>query len=103
MRNMADGLGDALSRFNKSEGPGEVDDATEGADKGKGSKSTTGGHHYTVHVHKDGTHHLMAHNGGQLVHHSEHASMEEAAEAMKEHATGGKGHTGGADRMGKNE
>jgi hypothetical protein len=93
---MSDGLGDALARFNSSQGPGEVDDKTEGADTGKGSKSATKGHHYAVHVHKDGTHHLTVHHGGQLVHHSEHEDMEGAAHAMMSHA-GGKAHEGGTE------
>jgi hypothetical protein len=95
---MADGLGEALSRFNsnRSSGPGEVDDKTLGADKGKGKKSVTGGHHYEVHVHKGGTHHLLAHKGGQLMHHSEHGSMEEAAQAMIHHAGGGEAEEAGA-------
>lgn len=84
---MVDGLGDALSRFNRSSGPGEVDDKTEGSDTGKGSKSETG-HTFHVHKHKDGTHHLAVHGArGQLVHHSEHESLEAAAHEMTKHGS----------------
>ena len=106
----SDGLGDALARFNSSSPGSDVNDPTLGNDTGKGSKSTTGkgADHFQVHVHKDGTHHLMAHKCGQLVHHSEHASMEEAAEQMKALAGPGKhdrnkptpeaGNEGGGDK-----
>lgn len=96
MARAVSGLDDALDRFNKSSGPGTVDEDTR--DEGKGKKSATGGGHaFHIHKHTDGSHHLTVHGKhGQLIHHSEHGSMEEAAEAMKAHAAGGGGEMGGA-------
>jgi hypothetical protein len=84
---MIDGLGDALGRFNKA--AGESPQAKEKERPGqKKSETTKHGHSYHVHVHANGEHHLTIHKGGQLVHHSIHGSMDEAAEAMKQHAAG---------------
>lgn len=82
-----DGLGEALGRLESRRGEPSQ---RESADENKPERSKkSAAHHYAVHVHKDGSHHLTAHHGGQLVHHSEHPHMEAAAEAMKEHAAGG--------------
>lgn len=82
-----DGLGEALGRFNKSkssENPEEND--TDRVGKKEPSETSEKGHSFHVHKHKDGTHHLTVHGAnGQLVHHSEHGSLEEAAEEMKQH------------------
>jgi hypothetical protein len=92
---MVDGLGDALARFNKSSGPGTVDDKTLGNDTGKGSKSETG-HTFHVHRHTNGSHHLTVHGKhGQMVHHSEHDSLEAAAQEMTKHGGGGAGKEAG--------
>lgn len=96
---MMDGLGDALSRFNKNLG-GEAPEEKEHERPGKKKSETSQhAHHYAVHVHSDGTHHLTAHKGGQLVHHSEHGSMGEAAQAMQQHAEGTE-NGGGMDEPG---
>lgn len=91
-----DGLGEALSRFGKNASsdkePGEEH---EPAKKSKGGK----GHSFHVHRHSDGTHHLTVHGkDGQLMHHSEHGSMDEATEEMKNQAGegGGEGEPGSA-------
>jgi VCBS repeat-containing protein len=83
---MPDGLSDALGRFNKSASATnpEAND-TDKAGKDEKSETSVHGHHHQVHVHKDGTHHYTVHHGGQMVHHSEHGSLEEAAEEMKKH------------------
>ena len=79
-----DGLGEAVSRFNErepDEAPAHEDGETEGSGHGDAH-----GHTFHVHKHKDGKHHLTVHGGhGQLTHHSEHESLEEAAEEMKNH------------------
>ena len=84
-------IGEALGRFNKSlkEGDETAGKPEVGKDKAKGGK----GHIHTVHVHKDGSYHHMVHHGGQMIHHSEHPSLDEAADSMKnfaaeEHAEG---------------
>ena len=79
-----DGLSEALGRFNKSaEAPeNKPDEGKPGSEK---SKTGGKGHSYHVHVHKDGSHHLTAHGkDGQLVHHSVHSSMDQAADMMKQ-------------------
>lgn len=75
-----DHIKEALGRFNQNMAHEEPDGDEKPAEHegGKGH-----GHVHSVHIHKDGTHHHMVHHGGQLVHHSEHPSMEEAAESMK--------------------
>jgi len=79
-----DGLGEAVDRWKGSQSePSE--EAPPPADEGSGDG---GGKGHTFHVHhaKDGKHHLTVHgDNGQLVHHSEHGSLEEAAEEMKKH------------------
>ena len=80
-----DGLGDAVARFNDHDvddmPPPKEEEMTEGSGDGGGK-----GHTFHVHKHKDGKHHLTVHGeGGQMVHHSEHDSLEEAAEEMKKH------------------
>ena len=82
---MMDGLGEALSRFNKS----AADSPERGADEKKPGSETSKhggkGHAYHVHVHKNGEHHLTVHGGdGQLVHHSIHKNMAEATDMMKQ-------------------
>lgn len=76
-----EGLGDAVSRYNEEpekESPME-EQAPEGEEGGKG-------HTFHVHKHKNGKHHLTVEgDGGQMVHHSEHDSLEDAAEEMKGH------------------
>ena len=77
-----DGIGEALGRFNKTIEHDEPDgDEAPKEKKHEGGKGK--GHVHTVHIHKDGTHHHMVHHGGELVHHSEHPSMDEATESMK--------------------
>ena len=81
-------IGDALGRFNKTlshnEPEGDEEPKPKDAEGGKGKA-----HVHTVHVHKDGTHHHMAHHGGELVHHSEHANMREATDSMNNFGGGG--------------
>lgn len=84
-----DGLSEALGRFNSSKSeenpvPGDSDKVG----KDEKSETTKGGegHMFHIHKHDDGSHHLMVHgHHGQLVHHSEHESLEDAAEEMKKH------------------
>ncbi len=79
-----DGLGEAVNRWNEGGGesePPREENQTEGSGDGGGK-----GHTFHVHKHKDGKHHLTVHGDhGQLMHHSEHESLEEAAEEMKNH------------------
>ena len=82
-----DGLGEAVDRFNSSE-PNEAEapppEETEGSGDGGGK-----GHTFHVRKHKNGKHHLTVEgDNGQLVHHSEHESLDEAAEEMKQHGEG---------------
>ena len=81
---MPDGLGDAVSRW-----AGSNDEPMEETGKTESETSSAGdgkGHTFHIHKHKDGKHHLTVHGEhGQLVHHSEHDSLEEAAEEMKQH------------------
>ncbi len=79
-----EGIGGALGRFNKTlehnepEGD-EKEEKSEGGGEGKG-------HTFHVHKHTDGKHHLTVHGEhGKLMHHSEHESLEEAADEMKQH------------------
>jgi hypothetical protein len=85
---MASGLGEAIDRFNSRGGePSQREEAP--AEKPAGKSSGTHGHVHAIHSHKDGSHHLIVHHGGQMIHHSEHPSFEEAHAAMKQHAMGG--------------
>jgi hypothetical protein len=80
-------IGEALGRFNK--GLSEHNEP-EGDEKGEKpeTKSSAKGHVHTVHAHKDGSFHHNVHHGGELVHHSEHPTMDEAAESMKSYGSG---------------
>jgi hypothetical protein len=87
-----DGLGEALGRFNKTLGDEPAGGETAESKPPKKAKKGGGGKGHTFHVHRhtDGTHHLTVHGeDGQLMHHSEHGSLDEAAEEMKAH--GGEG------------
>ncbi len=78
-------IGGALGRFNDTLSHGEPE-----GDEGKGKPKEHGGgegkgHSFHVHKHTDGTHHLTVHGSGGLTHHSEHPSLQEAADEMKNH------------------
>lgn len=79
-------IGEALGRFNKTLEHNEPEGDEEKAPKESHGK----GHSFHVHKHKDGSHHLTVHGEhGQMIHHSEHPSLEEAADEMKGHGGGG--------------
>ena len=87
------GLGEALNNFHSRSGGGEEHKPAEHKPEHK-----SGGKYHSVHIHahKDGSHHLMVTHGGQLVHHSEHASPHEALEEAKNHVGGGEPQEEGA-------
>lgn len=81
-----DGLGAALGRMTENAGEQDSGEPPAKHEKSKGSK----GHSFHVHRHKDGKHHLTVHGEhGQLTHHSEHTSLQEAANEMAQHGEGG--------------
>ena len=82
---MFDGLNDAVSRYQESSEPEPSGEAGTETSKTTGDGNEKG-HTFHVRKHKNGKHHLtvMGENG-QLVHHSEHDSLDEAAEEMKNH------------------
>jgi hypothetical protein len=81
-------VGELLGRYNKSLTEHNEPEGDESGEKPPVGKDK--GHTFHVHKHKDGTHHLSVHGEhGQLVYHSEHPSLEEAADAMKQHGHGG--------------
>lgn len=100
------GLGEALSRFNSasSESPHEKEHEKPGHSKDETSKHGGGKYHRAeIHAHKDGSHHLTVHHGGQMIHHSEHGSVQEATDALHQHLGGGgmEAGGGGPEEMGQ--
>ena len=84
-----DNLGEALGRFQSSGGsePKEEPEAPEMAEKSGGKHEGHSGH---IHKHKNGKHHVTVHDkNGQLTHHSEHGSWNEAAQELGQHGAGG--------------
>ena len=78
-----DGLGEAVDRWKGSQSePSE--EAPPPAEEGSGDGGGKG-HTFHIHKHKDGKHHLTVFGDGGLVHHSEHGSLEEAADELKHH------------------
>jgi hypothetical protein len=79
-----DALNEAVGRFNESQS--EPPEAT-GESETETSETTGGkGHSFHIKKHKNGKHHLTVEGeNGQLVHHSEHDSLDEAADEAKKH------------------
>ncbi len=86
------GLGAALGRL-QERGAGEGAPNKEPGDAlNKKSSGDHKGHSGHIHRHENGKHHVTVHDKqGQLVHHSEHGSWNEAAQELGQHGAGGAG------------
>ena len=93
MPGLSGGLKDAFSNYEA--GSAETEPQQDNEQDSKKIGGGGGGHKGTIghiHAHSNGKHHVTVHDkNGQLVHHSEHPSWQEASRELGTHGAGGGG------------